>query len=148
LLRLLCRRLGIERHVRFLGFVDDADLPALYSGACAVMMPSPLEGFGFPAIEAMACGTPVIGANAGALPEVIGGAGLLVAHDQASAFADAMQTIEEDAALHARLVSDGAVRAANFSWRRAAQQTLAVYAKAASRALLRTETNIERESTA
>jgi glycosyltransferase involved in cell wall biosynthesis len=142
-LRLLCQRLGIERHVRFLGFVDDSDLPALYSGARAVIMPSPLEGFGFPVIESMACGTPVIGANAGALPEVIGSAGMLVTHDRARSFAEAMRTIEGDAKLHARLVEGGTTRAADFTWRRAAQQTLAVYTKVARGAVLRTESNAE-----
>ena len=62
--------------MRFLGRVDDAALPVLYHGADAVMMPSPLEGFGLPALEAMACGTPVIVADAGALPEVVGSAAL------------------------------------------------------------------------
>lgn len=126
-LRMHCRRLNIEAHVRFLGFVDDADLPALYSGARAVVMPSPLEGFGFPVIESMACETPVIGADAGALPEVIGAAGLLVAHDQPRAFADALWRIEDDAALHARLVELGIARAAEFTWRRASRQTLDTY---------------------
>jgi len=128
-----CQRLGIESHVRFLGFVPDTDLPSLYSGACAVVMPSPLEGFGFPVIEAMACATPVIGANAGALPEVIGAAGLVVAHDRPPAFAEAFHQLEEDLGLRERLIEAGLRRVTDFTWKRAAQQTLGVYADASAR---------------
>ncbi len=133
-LRAQCERLGIADAVRFLGFVADADLPALYSSAFAVVMPSPLEGFGLPAIEAMACGTPVVGVDAGALPEVIGSAGLLARHDQAQTFADAFRALEDDPALCASLIERGRHRAAEFTWQRAARETLAVYADAAGQA--------------
>jgi alpha-1,3-rhamnosyl/mannosyltransferase len=129
-LRALCARLGVASHVRFPGFVADADLPALYAGASVLAMPSPLEGFGLPAIEAMACGTPVIGADAGALPEVIGAAGLLVAHGDPQAFAGAFLRIEQDAQLRTRLRDAGMQRAGCFSWRRAALETLGVYRRA------------------
>ncbi len=127
------RKLGIEDDVRFLGYVPDAHLPALYSGATAVVMPSPLEGFGLPALEAMACGTPVIAAGAGALPEVVGDAGLLVEASEPQQFAEAMQRIDDDWALRADLVAAGMRRSAQFSWERAAHETLSVYAEAAGR---------------
>jgi glycosyltransferase involved in cell wall biosynthesis len=72
------KRSGLEGRVHFPGFVDDADLPALYSAADLFAYVSLYEGFGLPLLEAMACGTPVIGASTSSLPEVIGEAGLPV----------------------------------------------------------------------
>lgn len=132
-LEVLARSLQLGESVRFLGRVDDAALPVLYHGADAVVMPSPLEGFGLPALEAMACGTPVIVADAGALPEVVGSAALRVAAEDASAFGDAMLSLQEDAALVVRLREAGPVQARAFDWRRTAAQTLAVYRKVAGR---------------
>ena len=132
-LRRRARELGIEDDVVFLGYVPDAHLPALYSAATAVVMPSPLEGFGLPALEAMACGTPVIAAGAGALPEVVGDAGLLVDASDARQFAEAMQRLDDDGALRADLAVAGMRRSTQFSWKRAALETLGVYAEAAGR---------------
>ena len=132
-LRHRAKKLGIEDDVVFLGYVPDAHLPALYSAATAVVMPSPLEGFGLPALEAMACGTPVIAAGAGALPEVVGDAGLLVEASDARQFAEAMQRLDDDWALRADLGAAGMRRSTQFSWERAALETLGVYAEAAGR---------------
>jgi glycosyltransferase involved in cell wall biosynthesis len=122
--------LGLAEHVRFLGYIEDAVLPALYSGALALVMPSPLEGFGLPALEAMACGTPVIAATGGGLSEVVGDAGWLVDAFEADQFAEAMQRLELDRDLHSTLATRGLRRAAAFSWERAARETLAVYKEA------------------
>jgi len=118
--------LGLSGQVRLAGFFDEADLAALYSAAHALAMPSPLEGFGLPAVEAMACGTPVFAADRGALPEVVGDAGLQVRSDSADAFADAMLALDEPA-LRARMSARGRDRARLFSWRSAAVRTRAVY---------------------
>jgi glycosyltransferase involved in cell wall biosynthesis len=103
------------RGVRELGHVDDAKLPGLYAGALAFVLPSVYEGFGLPVLEAMACGTPVVAADATALPETCGGAALLADPHDARAVADAV-----DAALAAPapLRARGLARAAAFSWER------------------------------
>lgn len=119
-------RLGLQEHVRFVGFFDEADLAAVYSAAHALAMPSPLEGFGLPAVEAMACGTPVFAADRGALPEVVGDAGLQVPSDSADAFGAAMLALDEPD-LHARHAERGLERARLFSWREAGARTLAIY---------------------
>ncbi|MFL5886258.1 MAG: glycosyltransferase family 4 protein [Thermoleophilaceae bacterium] len=109
--------------VTALGYVPDADLPALYAGARALAMPSLYEGFGLPCIEAMACGTPVVAADRAALPETCGGAALLADPDEPGAFADALvraATVEDERAL---LRERGAARAARFSWDRTAELT-------------------------
>ncbi len=112
---------------RFLGFVDDADLPALYSMATVFVMPSVYEGFGLPALEAMACGTPVICSDASSLPEVVGDAGLLVAPTDVAGWAAALAHALGDAALRADLSARGQRRAAQFTWAETAHQTRAVY---------------------
>ena len=124
-------KLDVAGGVRFLGYVPDRDLPVLYSGAQWVTMPSPLEGFGLPALEAMGCGTPVIVANTGALPEVVGDAGLLVDAESTEEFAQAMHALMDDTLLHASLSDAGKIRAKEFSWEQTARETLAAYAEAA-----------------
>ena len=129
-LELRVRQLEVARWVRFPGFVADADLAALYSAARGVVMPSALEGFGIPAIEAMACGTPVVAAAARALPEVVGPAGVLVDPASAAGFAAAMLLLEQDERERVRLVRLGMDRAAGFDWDRTAAATVAVYRRA------------------
>ncbi len=107
---------------RRLGYVDDALLPGLYAGARALAMPSVHEGFGLPALEAMASGTPVVAADRGALPETCGDAALLV-EPEPRAFADALERVTSDDALRERLRSAGVERAAGFSWERTARRT-------------------------
>jgi len=106
---------------------DDATLAALYRGAALVAVPSTYEGFGFPLLEAMACGAPALAAQAGALPEVGGDAAAWVddAHD-AGAWAEAMRALLADDATRAALAARGPARAATFSWERCTAQTLDV----------------------
>jgi len=128
------RRLGLEGRVLFPGYVPEEDLPALLSGATAFVLPSLYEGFGLPALEAMACGTPVIAANVSSLPEVVGDAGLLVDPLDTDALAAALQRLLADAdpsptlraGLRADLRQRGLARARLFSWPRCARETLAV----------------------
>ena len=108
------REHGLEA-LRLLGHVDDALLPGLYAGATAFALPSRYEGFGLPVLEAMACGTPVVAADAGALPETCGGAARLAAPD-GEAFAAALGALLGDEAEQRRLRSAGLERAAHFSW--------------------------------
>ena len=115
-----------RERVRMLGFVADADLPALYRGAALFAFPSFYEGFGLPVLEAMACGVPVVCSNVSSLPEVAGDAALLVdPHDEA-ALAEALRRGLTDEDLRGRMVAQGLERAAEFTWERAARQLLDV----------------------
>ena len=122
--------LGIEDAVRFLGYVPEDDLPALYGAAEAFAFPSLVEGFGLPPLEAMACGTPVVASDADALVETAGDAALHVPARDAAALADALRRVLDDASLRERLVEAGLARAAEFTWTRTAEQTRAVYREA------------------
>ncbi len=122
----------IPRRVVFAGFVADRDLPALYSGAIALLYPSIYEGFGLPALEAMAAGTVPIVSNTTALPEVVGEAGLQVDPVSIEELADAIVRIVEDGELRARLARRGIERARRFTWDRAAEATLRVLTEAAA----------------
>ena len=113
-------------NVIFTDFVEDIDLPALYSGASVFVFPSLYEGFGFPVLEAMACGTPVVASDASSIPELTGEAGVLVdptnPNHIASGIAQALRSSHE-------LRKLGIKRAALFSWEKCARETLAVYEK-------------------
>jgi glycosyltransferase involved in cell wall biosynthesis len=111
------------------GYVDAQDLPALVDGAEALIIPSLYEGFGLPALEAMASGTPVIASNSSSLPEVVGDAGLLVDPTDVSAIAAAMESVAASADLRAELRAKGRARATTFSWERCARETLEVLKK-------------------
>jgi glycosyltransferase involved in cell wall biosynthesis len=108
---------------RRLGYVAEADLPALYTGARSVVVPSRYEGFGLPCLEAMASGTPVVAAACAALPETCGEAALLVDPDDISGFADAVLTASFEHAARARLTTAGLSRAQRFSWQRTVELT-------------------------
>jgi glycosyltransferase involved in cell wall biosynthesis len=123
----LARRLGLADSVRFLGHVPQADLPALYSAADVFVFPSLYEGFGLPALEALACGTPVVASNVSALPEVVGDAALQVSPLDVEALVDAMERLLRDDRLRADLRERGLQRAGQFSWEKAARQTVEVY---------------------
>jgi alpha-1,3-rhamnosyl/mannosyltransferase len=118
--------LGLERSVRFVPDIPDADLPALLSGAQCFVFPSQQEGFGLPPLEAMACGTPVIASNRTSLPEVVGDAGLLVEPEPA-ALAVAILRLLGDQDLRRDLAARGRARAAIFTWRHTASETLRIY---------------------
>lgn len=116
--------------VRELGAVDDATLHALYRGAVACGIPSRYEGFGMPALEAMARGCPVIASDVASLPEVVGDAGVLVAPDDLGAWAQALTALLDDPARRAELVRRGTARAAGFTWETSARAHLDAYAGA------------------
>jgi alpha-1,3-rhamnosyl/mannosyltransferase len=116
--------------VRHLGFVAEADLAALYSAARCVVMPSSYEGFGLPALEALACGTPVAAYDTGALAEVAGPGALLAADGAMAELLGAVERLCDDPALHDRLAAAGQAHARTFSWRRAAEATWEVYDRA------------------
>jgi glycosyltransferase involved in cell wall biosynthesis len=112
--------------VRVLPYVPADELPALYAGALALTLPSRFEGFGFPALEAMRCGTAVIASTAGALPEIVGTAGILLSPDDAGAWSQAMLELAGDPALQRRLIAAGSARSAEFTWEAAATKTWTV----------------------
>jgi glycosyltransferase involved in cell wall biosynthesis len=130
------RELGLDGSVRFIGYVPDADLAALYSGALAFVYPSLYEGFGLPPLEAMACGAPVIASHASSLPEVVGDAGLLVDPLDVEDIAAAMVRVASDPVLREAMRQAGRARASRFSWQKCAQRTLAVLEAAANGAPL------------
>jgi glycosyltransferase involved in cell wall biosynthesis len=110
------------RGVRALGYVDDADLPGLYAGAAAFVLPSRYEGLGLPCLGAMACGTPVIAADRAALPETCGGAALLVDPDDPDAISDAVMRAVGDRETRERLCEAGLRHAREWTWERAAAE--------------------------
>ena len=116
-----------EAGVTFTGFVSDAELGALYRGAELFVLPSLSEGFGLPALEAMAHGTPVLCSNATCLPEVCGGAAEYFDPSDARALADKALALLSSEPERERLRAAGIARAGEFSWRRTAEETLAVY---------------------
>ena len=113
------------------GYVPEADLPVLYSGALCFVYPSYFEGFGLPPLEAMKCGAPVIVGNATSLPEVVGDAGLKVDPFDVSAIASAIEQLINNSELRQELRTKGTQRAEMFDWRKTAQQTLKVYEQVA-----------------
>lgn len=125
----LAAELGVADRVRFVGFVPDAELPALIAGARALLHPALDEGFGLPPLEAMAAGTPVVAAATGAVPEVVGGAGRLLAPGDVPAWAATMDELAGDDATCRELRDRGAARASRFTWDATAARTEEVYAR-------------------
>jgi glycosyltransferase involved in cell wall biosynthesis len=124
----LCKVLGLSKLVHYLGEVPDEDLPALYAGAKAYIMPSLHEGFGIPCWEAMAVGTPVIASRRGALPEIVGDAGLLINDPlNVTEWVEAIQQCLKDERLRATLIERGYYRVKGRTWRTVAAETFAVY---------------------
>lgn len=124
-------RLGLEGAVRFVGGIDDEGLVRLYNEVALAVVPSLYEGFSLPAIEAMACGTPLLATTGGALPEVVGTdgtTGMLVPPGDPSALADALLRLLDDDRLRARLGAAGRARVLDrFTWRRTAEGTADEY---------------------
>jgi glycosyltransferase involved in cell wall biosynthesis len=124
-------RLGLADRVRFPGFVDDSDLPALYSAAELFVFPSLYEGFGLPLLEAMACGTPVITSEASSLPEVArygdDQAAILLPPANETAWANTMETLLTDDRTRDALVEAGFRQANRFRWRYSARQLITLY---------------------
>jgi glycosyltransferase involved in cell wall biosynthesis len=123
----------LQGRVHFAGFVPDEDLVALYSDALALALPSFSEGFGLPAMEAMACGVPVLASTGGSIPEVVGDAGLFFDPHHTAEIAAAIERIAGDPVLRAGLARKALSRAGEFSWKRAANQALDSLEKAAGR---------------
>lgn len=131
-LRQRAKERGIESRVVFPGPVSEAELLALYEAACVYVFVSLREGFGLPGLEAMAAGVPVVAARAGSLPEVYEDAAEYCDPRDVESIAAALAGVAGDEALRTRLSARGRLRAAEFSWRRTAEQTLAVYRDALS----------------
>jgi glycosyltransferase involved in cell wall biosynthesis len=123
----LAASLKLGEHLRWIEDFSHEDHPTLYSGAGVLCLPSFYEGFGFPPLEAMACGTPTVVADRASLPEVVGDAGLLIDPDRPASIADALCKVLTDSELAASMVERGYAQASKFQWHETAQQTLAIY---------------------
>jgi len=120
-------RLGVQERVHFLDWVPEEDLPALYNQADLVVLPSLIEGFGLPALEAMSCGTPVLAADNTSFPEVIGSAGLLVDPYNVDMIRSSIARLLTDPALRQSMSLAGIRRAAHFTWDTAALRISRLY---------------------
>ena len=127
-IRWLVDELQLSNDVLFTGYAPAEDLPPLYTGAACVLLPSLYEGFGFPALEAMACAAPVVCSNVSSLPEVVGDAALLVPPHDIDALAEAIRLVITQPALAAEMRRRGQVQAARFRWDHCAAETAALYA--------------------
>lgn len=121
------KELNLEQEVLFPGFVDDADLPALYSAAEFFAYPSLYEGFGLPIVEALACGTPVLTADNSCLPEAGGPGAIYVDAMSVESIAEGITRLTQSADLRQKLAQAGRAHAKTFTWERTAQQLLAAY---------------------
>jgi glycosyltransferase involved in cell wall biosynthesis len=129
--------LGLGERVHLLGFVQDAELPHLYSAARAMVFPSLFEGFGIPILEAQASALPVAASNVSSIPEVVGDGGLLFDPADPASVADAIERVALDEALREELVRKGLLNAARFTWENTAKRTLEVLREAAAPRLAR-----------
>jgi len=123
-LRTVARNYGVEDRICFPGYVPYEDLPLLYSGAALFAYISLYEGFGLPVLEAMACGAPVLASNTTSIPEVAGNAALLVDPGSVDEVASALLAIVTDNCLRERLIADGLLQVASFSWQQSAVEIL------------------------
>jgi glycosyltransferase involved in cell wall biosynthesis len=129
----LVRSLDLESRITFAGYVPDDELPRWYHAATVFCYPSLYEGFGLPVLEAMACGVPVITSNIGSMAEIGQDAALLIDSTDTDAIAAAIKFLLADAGARARHTAAGLDRAAQYSWDRTAEESLAVFRRVASR---------------
>ena len=122
-------QLGLNREVIFTGYVPPEDLPALYGMADLFTFPSLYEGFGLPVLEAMACGTPVVTAPTGSIPEVAGDAAWYVDPWDVEALTEGLARVLKDFETRSKLVARGVLQAKRFSWTKTAEATLQIYLK-------------------
>jgi glycosyltransferase involved in cell wall biosynthesis len=120
-------RLNLGNAVHFTGYVDDEDLPALYSAASLFLFPTLYEGFGLPPLEAMACGTPVVTSNLSSQPEATGDAAILVNPYNIDEIAVAIRRVFEDNTLAEQLRQKGLKRVEDLTYEREAKETMSVY---------------------
>lgn len=120
-------RSGLGGWIRFAGYVPEPEMPLWYNAADLFVYPSEYEGFGLPPLEALACGTPVVTSDRSSLTEVVGQAGVLVDPTDVGAIADGMERVLQDESLRLQLAAAGPRQAHQFTWRRMAEETLAVY---------------------
>lgn len=116
-----------EQWVHFSGFIKENHKPAVYRGAAAFVFPSRYEGFGLPPLEALACGTPVVGSDAGSLPETVGDGGILRPVDDAHGMAQGLMRLVNDDAFRSKMRRHALDQASRFSWRCTAEATYAAY---------------------
>jgi glycosyltransferase involved in cell wall biosynthesis len=119
-------------NVRYLGYVPESDLPALFAGAAAFLYPSLYEGFGFPVAQAMAAGVPVITSNVSSLPEITGGAAVLIDPRSRLELRDAIQNLLTSPSRLTELAAGGRVQARRFSWPAAAAKSIEFFARVAA----------------
>lgn len=130
-LKALASSLGVGADIRWLGFVDEADLPALYSQAACFVFPAVAEGFGLPVLEAMTMGVPVVVANAGSLPEVVSGGGQYFRPGDDDRLASIVTSLISDPSVSSRWAANALERSQFFSWDKAAEQTERILREAA-----------------
>jgi glycosyltransferase involved in cell wall biosynthesis len=123
-------QLGLQKQVRFTGYIADEHLPLWYNSASILAFPSVYEGFGMPVVEAMACGTPVVAAKSSSIPEACGEAALYFNPENVGALTDRLSAILDDTNLAAAMRKKGLAQARLFSWQRAGQETAHVYRRA------------------
>ena len=122
-----------RERIRFLGYVSDDERLRLYREASMLAVASWDEGFGLPALEAMTIGLPVVAAERGALPDVLGGAGILVAPDEPAVIAAAMRRLLDDPVLRRQQAASGVKRARDFNWDASAERLLQAFREAVAR---------------
>ena len=127
----LIEQLGVKERIRFVHGISSEEIRSLYAGSVIAISPSEYEGFGLPAGEAMACGTPLVATDGGALPEVVGDAGRIVPRKDPDALASAIAELLRDDQQRAALAVAGRNRIVEcFSWQRAAAQMVNLYGRA------------------
>lgn len=124
--------LGLTDSVHWVGYIDEADKPAVYRGAQSFVFPSRYEGFGLPPLEAMACGVPVVTSNSSSLPEVVGDAGFAIDPDDERQMGGSIIATVIQEELAAEFKQKGLAQAANFSWEKTAMETLLIYTEVIS----------------